>query len=83
MAKPAAQDRRIEAITAVNECFRDTHNQQVPTGAVVVAIRKLAPLGRTERWKQAVDDWARLVEEHPENRRWACYVGAIFTAHRA
>jgi hypothetical protein len=79
----AAQDRRIDAITAVNERYRDTHERQVPTGEITVAIRKLAPLGRTDRWKQAVEAWALLVAENPENRRWACVQGAIYCAHAA
>jgi hypothetical protein len=82
----AAQDRRYEAIRTVS----GAHLQAVelPMGDAAVCallqdILALKALGRTDRWKDAVQRWAELITETPENRRWALIQGSIWAAHQA
>lgn len=46
-------------------------------------IRKLAQLGRTERWQAAIERWARMTEQStgPKDLRWAFLQGMIFAGH--
>lgn len=47
-------------------------------------IRKLAQLGRTERWTGRIEQWARMVEENPEpmkSLRWAFLQGMVYASH--
>lgn len=59
---------------------------------IAANIRKLAALGRTERWRAAIDRWAAMVEETPQEApwpedgrrqylRWAFLQGAIYAGH--
>ena len=53
--------------------------------ATATAIRTLAPLGRTDRWKGSIENWARFVEtaETPESYRWSFDQYAIWTGYNA
>lgn len=43
-------------------------------------IRALAPLGRTAKFKQAVEFWACLIEDETNPPSWALLQGQIWTA---
>lgn len=46
-------------------------------------IRALAPLGRTEKFKAAVENWAQMVEDETNPPSWALLQGQIWTAMAA
>lgn len=77
-----ATERRYEAVGAITHEFINSRtgrfNTKVVTRATVIArIQKLSSLGRTDRWKLAVENWAMMVQCNP--LRWAILQGAIFT----
>lgn len=55
----------------------------VPTPEISGNIRKLAQLGRTERWQGRIEQWARMVEQssNDRDRRWAFLQGMIYATH--
>lgn len=81
----AAQERRLRNIKVLSEGFHGRIDimSAAEVDAAVAKIRELADLGRTDRWKHAVDRWAGLIEETPENRRWALIQGSIWAANNA
>lgn len=79
-----ASDKRFESIKVVS-------NQTVETSVngntflasreqIATWIRELAPLGRTERWAVAVENWAVLVETE-ESLEWAFLQGSIWASY--
>jgi hypothetical protein len=97
--RQTATERRLAAINALTEEVRSAVKTSFRGGpphvtvvwsadhadraAVAAAIRELAPLGRTERWADAVSAWAREVEGSSTEEMfkwafdqfgiWACY----------
>lgn len=76
------QDRRIDGINAVTVEFHPTI-EVTPTAEVATAIRALTALGRAPRWKDAVESWAKLIEDETNPRPWALIQGSIWACHQA
>jgi hypothetical protein len=93
-----AQQKRYDAINSLvcdfagNETYFRTFDllgnpELGPTEQRTIEheIKKLATLGRTERWHNAINQWAAMVREDsdPKHIMWAVYQGGIFAAHAA
>jgi hypothetical protein len=58
--------------------------QHAARAVVAAAIREMLPLGRTERWQDAVAAWAREVEASTEETfRWAFDQFAVWACYAA
>jgi hypothetical protein len=93
-----ATEKRFEAMKALSDSIVTVEiHESGPTNVwhtedatkIAAGIRALAPLGRTDRWKDAVEGWALLVEEKAQDGsgvqgiRWAYFQGGIFAGHAA
>lgn len=83
-----AQTRRGDAIATVMDITCPESNGYYPTvtpGVAAAIIRPLAQLGRTDRWHNAIERWARMCEESTNDQAlcWAIKQGAIFACHAA
>lgn len=68
MTQTRAQARRFAAMQEISQTFLPESNRYMPlpgtTGeAVAKEIEELASLGRTERWKEAIAQWADMVRK--------------------
>lgn len=91
--KPA--ERRYAGIRSITDyCFDKNEVPQRFTMTlgdvddVARRIRKLSELGRAQRWRDAVESWARLVEEAKKEKtiayfKWAVIQGSINAGHEA
>lgn len=92
-AKPTASAKRYAAISRVcdqTRLYDPSVNQTVWTTThaeregLAAVIRTLAPLGRTERWTSAVEDWAVKVETSTdETFQWAFDQFGVWAAYAA
>jgi hypothetical protein len=77
MAKSSAQTRRLIAVGMLVELFlpKDGEYKLVTSDRELIAsnIEKLAQLGRTDRWKRSIRNWAGAVRQTENDRdlRWA------------
>lgn len=95
-----AQKARTEALGMLVELYvpesMDYELRERPAAEIAGNIRKLAALGRTARWADAVEGWAVMVERGPHAAavvtpeadprwylRWAFLQGAIYAGHAA
>ncbi len=84
MPAPAVE-RRIDAIHAVARYVFPTRESVVilrKREDIATRIEALDSLGRTERWKGAVDAWAYVVRTEPA-LRWAFIQWHVYAAHAA
>lgn len=93
-----AQQARFDAIGQIVTLAIDPDNgyqvrPECSVGKVVKAIRDLKPLGRTQRWGQAItrwenmilecDDYAKQSEEWKRHMHWAILQGNVYAGHAA
>jgi hypothetical protein len=86
-----AVEKRYAAIGALVERYLPKATEYtLPEGtkAVDIAadIRDLSGLGRTDRWKGTVEQWASMVEERPEDIKhieWAIRQGCVYAGYAA
>jgi hypothetical protein len=82
-----AAEKRYAGIKAVSDVVADGRGNLVMTepSEIAALIRDLAPLGRTDRWKDAIEAWASLVEDQEDEKglRWAFFQGGIWAGHEA
>lgn len=92
MANNGAKNRRYEAIGMLVELYLPSDNGDAPyemncndTAAIAANIRKLAQLGRTDRWLGRIEQWARMVESSADARdlRWAFLQGLVYVNYAA
>jgi len=94
MASKAAEKRyaAMQEMSAKVVTFdRETHTNvwHFTTRPVVAEmIRELLPLGRTERWTNAIENWAAMVldtenNSGPKGFEWAFFQGGIYVGHAA
>ena len=94
--KLTAADRRNVGIQALVNIYLPASNDYQLTfphsggwGSNIVGIedniRKLAALGRTQRWQDAVTRWQGMVGEQtlPDGLRWAILQGSVYASHAA
>lgn len=87
-----ATDRRYAGLKAVSTLTIETvkcadgegfENKFLLTREeIAAAIRELAKLGRTDRWLNAVEGWAVMVETE-DSLEWAFLQGSIWTGYAA
>lgn len=82
-----AADKRYAGIKGVGEralyTDADAGNLFLANRATIAGwIRELAPLGRTERWNNAVEGWAHAVETE-ESLEWAFLQYSVWATHAA
>lgn len=86
-----AVERRIEALNTLNRRVVTTEydpkiDKLVTTWhmsdreAIAYQIRELQTLGRTDRWRNALANWANMVETE-DAFEWAFFQGGIWAAH--
>lgn len=82
---PAA--RRYAGIKALSSALLDHQEEGKLTTddreAIAADVRQLAKLGRSARWLDAVEGWARLIESEEHSLYWAVVQGSIWTAREA
>lgn len=81
-----AQDRRYAAIQSVINTFLDEKgvwSHAWTRKEISHAIQSIAPLGRTDRWLNAVSGWQCLILDQDNDAHWALLQGSIMTAHNA
>lgn len=80
--KQTPQDRRFAGIRSIGEKF--IRDGDVVSGVsredVAQEIEKLACLGRTVHWKNAVAYWAEMVRTE-NSLQWAIIQGQIYTGY--
>ena len=69
----SAQIKRFDAMVSLsNEVFSiDGTMILTDRGIIAEKINNLKPLGRTERWRNAVDAWSAMVLEEDNDLGWA------------
>lgn len=81
----AAVTRRIEGIRNVNSTTvttDDDGNTYHGTRTEIAArIREIAKLGRTDRWRNAVEAWALMIEDDSQPLEWAFLQYGVYAAH--
>ena len=81
-----AQDSRYAAIQRVVSQFLDENaewSHAITRIEIGNAIYGLRDIGRTARWKLAVQRRQEMVEYKENDTRWALLQGSIMTAHSA
>ncbi len=95
-----AQRRRAVAMGMVVELYCPTAEgyalrDPFPYAEAAENIRKLAPLGRTDRWRQGIETWAGMVEraswegaglddfDRSKHDSWAFFQGHIIAGWAA
>jgi len=87
--KISASDKRLAAIKALVEQFVEIKDgkAQVVMGTtryeVMVAMRDLYPMGRTDRWTAAVDAWRDMVGDFESELLWGILQGSIGAGYAA
>jgi hypothetical protein len=82
MAGSKLAEQRAAAVKALWERVTPAAQDYAVTmsrAEVAAAIRELAPLSRAQRWADAVEAWAELVEQDDAGRiEWAFKQGGIW-----
>ena len=82
----ANTQNRTDAVAGLVKGFlNDKHmlRQDVARADIVTAINALRPMGRTQRWSDALESWAGMVDESPLNMNWALLQGQVYALHAA
>jgi hypothetical protein len=73
---------------ARSAAIRALHAKCSPEGKLVVtrteaaaAIRELLPLSRSQRWTDALESWAFLIEDEGNDASWAYTQGSIWCGY--
>ncbi len=85
IAPAARREAAIQMI--VDDCVAGREHWgpvMIKRADLAASIRRLAPLGRTDRWAAAVEGWAVLIETlnyqgHAVDLRWSILQGSLFT----
>lgn len=84
-----AQDTRFAALETVSQSVVSVERgTAVATwhitdrDEIAAKIRELSALGRTQRWADAIETWAVLVETE-ESLEWSFLQGSIWASHAA
>lgn len=77
--KVTAATRRVDALQALYAAHQDPQDREV----LAAAIEELLPLGRSERWQDALTGWAALVRDTNNNITWAYAQGSVYAANAA
>jgi len=80
-----ATEKRIAGIRAVNDATVTTDaNGNTFHGTrteIAARIREIASLGRTDRWRNAVEAWALMIEDDSQPLEWAFLQYGVYAAH--
>lgn len=80
-------ERRYAAIRAAYTYLVDTETGRVKPGMTRHEasdyLTRLLPLGRTQRWNVAVNQWRALIEDRENDLSWAITQGAIWIGYQA
>lgn len=84
---PTPAEKRLQALNHLMTTVMPASSsyQLVITNPMILAeeIRKLAPLGKTHRWTEAIEAWATAVEDPKHDLQWAFTQYGIFAGHAA
>jgi hypothetical protein len=79
-------DTRAAAVGALVDQFLDEKHklrQDVDRSDIAKAIADLAPMGRTARWANTLEQWQGMVADYANPMDWALLQGQVFALHAA
>lgn len=83
-----ASEKRFAAIKAIGDKYRPESNgylliDNANPEEIKAEIDALMTLGRTDRWKNAIRGWVKMIDEYPDSLEWAVLQGAIYAGWEA
>jgi hypothetical protein len=80
-------DYRMEAVKAMHARITDNETHQIrdeyDAPRIAAEIRKLATLGQSPKWHNAVESYARMIETNVDRLLWAYQQGSVYFAYEA
>jgi hypothetical protein len=83
-----AVDKRFAALRALNDTYQPASNgyhliESATQDDVIADILALKVLGRTDRWRNCLDNWVTMVKDNPDSLEWAVLQGSIYAGYAA